>query len=270
MKVKRFCLAAGLLLACCSAMAADLELEITEQTLNRLVTSLGNPSAGGLFQPNALGGLGYNNCTPLGVLNCNYGSGGTGTATRTTAGQNTGRSNFEVNSVGTRVFDIGAVGQSPSSKQVPISLCQGPDGQPVVSPTVDRIAWQWWITEANFAVAANQLTFSATARYRIGSKWFSVAQTVPASLSVDTASHQLQMTVSNFIVPISYNVNGAVQILAQIDVGRYVSFAMPMNSQTISAPNLAGNAMSVTSRINTANVTYIPGSIIVSVDAGFN
>jgi hypothetical protein len=173
-------------------------------------------------------------------------------------------------SAGTRVFDVGAVGQSPSSKQVPISLCQGPDGKPVISPTADPIAWQWWITEPSFVVAANELKFSATVRYRIGSKWFSVAQTVPASLSVDAASHQLQMSVSNFIVLISYSVNGAVQVLAQVDVGRYVSFAMPMSSQTISTPNLAGNARSVTSRIDTADGRYVPGSIIVSVNAGFN
>jgi hypothetical protein len=196
MKLKIFCLAIGALIVSGSAMAADLELEITQQTLNRLVASLGSPSAGGLFQPNALGSLGYNNCTPLGVLNCNPGSGGTGTVAQTTAGQNTGRSNVGV-SAGTRVFDVGAVGQSPSSKQVPISLCQGPDGKPVISPTADPIAWQWWITEPSFVVAANELKFSATVRYRIGS-------------------------------------------------------AMPMSSQTISTPNLAGNARSVTSRIDTA------------------
>jgi hypothetical protein len=45
---------------------------------------------------------------------------------------------------------------------------------------------------------------------------------------------------------------------------------MPMSSQTISTPNLARNARSVTSRIDTADVRYVPGSIIVSVNAGFN
>jgi len=270
MKLNSFCLALGALIASSSAMAADLEFEITQQTLNRLVASLGSPSAGGLFQPNPLGGLGYRNCIHLGVLNCNTGSGGTVTAGQTTAGQNTGGGNVGVSAAGTRVFDVGAVGQSASSKRVGISLCQGPDGKPVISPAVDQIAWQWWITEASFAVAANQLTFSATVRYRVGAKWFSVAQTVPATLSVDTASHQLQMTVSNFIVPISYSESGAVRLLAQVDVGRYVSFATSMSNQTFSAPDLAGNARSITSRIDAANVRYVPGSIIVSVDVGFN
>lgn len=235
--MKGLCVAACFVLASSSAAAADFELEFTEQTINRLLGNLGNPSAGGLYQPSgALNALGYSGCAPVGVLNCTYGTGG----------------------------------QTKTSKQLAISLCQGPDGQTAIAPSVERVGWQWWITEARFDVAAQQLTFSANVRYRVGSKWFRVTQTVPAALNVDLANQQIHMDVSSFKVPIRYSANGVLETLTEVDVGHYMSFAIPMSRQSISVHDLTGNVRTVTGRIDTANVEYLPGTILVTVDGSLN
>jgi hypothetical protein len=234
--MKGLCVAACFALVSGSAFAADFALAFTEHTLNRLLGELGNPSAGGIYQPsNVLNALGYSGCSPVGLVDCSYGTGGQST-----------------------------------NKQLGISLCRGPDGETVLAPSVDYVPWQWWITEARFAVAAQQLTFSANVRYRIGSKWFQVTRTVPASLTVDLANQQLRMNVSDFTVPIRDSADGVVETLADVDVGRYMSFAIPMSRQTVSVHDLAGNARTMTSRIDTANVQYLPGRIVVAVDGRFN
>jgi hypothetical protein len=218
------------------AAAADLEIEFTEQTLNRLLGDLGNPSAGGLSQPSgALGALGLGSCSAAGEMTCSYGTGA----------------------------------QGRTIKQLALSLCRGPGGQVVIVPTVEPVPWQWWITDAHFAVTAQQLTFTAKVRYRIGSKWFQVTQTVPASLAVDLPSQQLRMAVAPFRVPIRNNANGLVETLADVDVDRYASFVIPMSAQNVAAHDLAGNARTVTGRMATANVQYLPGKILVTVDGRF-
>lgn len=227
-----------------AAAAQSFQFELPEQTLNELVGNLGNPGAGGVYLPNGLiTNLGYGNCLPIGTLECMYGTTGiSGTSAPGTAG----------NTV------------------VAVSLCKGPDGQPVVLPTPEPIPWQWWITEAHFTVDSQQLSFSANVRYRIGSKWYNVAQTVPAALTFDHAQQRLRMAVSNFKVPIRYSEGSVVEALTEVDVGRFMSFAIPTSRQKISVPDLGGNNRTITSRVDSVNVQYVPGKVLVKVDAGFN
>jgi hypothetical protein len=241
----RWGLAAAFVVLFSSAAAAqNFQFEFSEQTLNELVGDLGHPSAGGVYLPNALiTNLGYGNCRPIGTLECTYGTTHTsGTSAPVTAG----------------------------NKVVAISLCQGPDGQPAVLPTPEPIPWQWWITEAHFTVGPQQLSFSANVRYRIGSKWYNVAQTVPATLTFDYAQQRLRMAISSFNVPIRYSEGGVVELLGEVDVGRFMNFTIPTSRQKISVPDLNGNGRTITTRVDSVNVQYVPGKVVVKVDAGFN
>ena len=227
-----------------AAAAQSFQFEFSEQTLNELVGDLGNPGAGGVYLPNALiTNLGYGSCSPIGTLECTYGTNNTyGTSAPATT----------------------------RNKVLAISLCKGPDGQPAVLPTPDPVPWQWWITEAHFTVGAQQLSFSANVRYRIGSKWYNVVQTVPATLTFDYAQQRLRMAISSFKVPVRYSEGGVVEVLAEVDVGRFMSFTIPTSRQKISVPDLNGSGRTITTRVDSVNVQYVPGKVLVKVDAGFN
>jgi hypothetical protein len=213
-----------------SALAQDFELEITEEGLNRLVAQLGEPSSGGIHQPNALATLGYRNCHLVGSLNC-----------------------------------PGASGQ-----ELPLAICEGPDGQAALVPGGGPVSWQWWITQARFTVQAQQLQFAASVRYRVGAQWFREERTVPAALSFDVAGQRLRMEVAAFKVPVTYGFHGVVEAITEVDVGRHLSFAIPIKTQTFQVHGLEGNPKTITVRAQGATIQYLAGKIRVNVDAAFD
>jgi len=235
----RNALAVALLaVAVCPAAAQDFELELSEQALNRLVARLGHPSARGVHQPDVLGSLGYTGCVVIGTLDC------PAPATTVRAGQSeaTGR---------------------PSVK---LSSCRGPDGRLALVPAPEPVDWQWWITEARFTVAAQQLRFSATLRYRVGESWFTESRTVPATLGLDAPSQRLRLSVASFKVPIQRTSGGVTQTLTEVEVSRHVSFGIPVGTVAFQVPDLEGRTRTLTGRVQGAAVAYLPGKIQVKVD----
>lgn len=220
--------------------AQDIELEVTEDGLNRLIAQLGDPSGAGIHQPSPLASLGYHGCISLGSLDCSREA----TAAPEATAKKLGR--------------------------VLLSRCEGPDGQSAVLPAAESISWQWWITGARFTVASQQLSFSATMRYRVDSDWFSEERTVPATLSLDVASQRLRLDISSFKLPIRYTANGANEAITEVDVGRHLSFAIPIAAQSIQVPRLDGSLKTLNARAQSANVEYLAGRIRVKVDAGIN
>lgn len=279
----RVLLVAALLALAGSPVAAqDLELELTEASLNRLVARLGDPSASGIFQPSGpLGSLGYSGCTAAGTMPCATGlSSRAGASTGVTAeaakpgAATTARAATNVTGSTAVVVTPGVptgLDAAPASGgfSLSVSLCIGPDGQPVVVPGVVPVVWQWWITKARFTVQAQQLTFTANVRYRVGRQWFSDERTVPATLSFDSASHRLQMQIASFKVPISYSAYGVSEALTEVDVGRHMSFAIPISLQSFQVTDPQGRAINLVGRAQTANVEYQPGKVQVKAYVGF-
>jgi hypothetical protein len=230
---------AFIVLAAHTSAAQDLQLEVTEQALNRLVSRLGDPGAGGIYQPNVLSTLGYSGCRTVGTLDCTMGG--------------------------------DTPGQRPTrTSQVQLSFCQGPNGQGAIVPSVDPVSWQWWITQAHFTVAAQQLRFSANVRYRVGKKWFNEEKSVPATVSLDVASQRLVMNISNFTVPVRYSFNGVAETITEVDVGGRMSFAIPISVQTLRITDLEGRTKTITSRIQSAAAEYLTGKVAVKVYVAFN
>jgi hypothetical protein len=235
-----------LTLAAGAAAAQDFELELTEQSLNRLVGRLGNPSDGGIHQPNVLSGLGLSACVSIGTLDC--------------AGA--------ANTVSTATAAAAATGKTAGRQQVKLSSCVGPDGQRVIVPASESVAWQWWITEARFLVTAQQLRFAATVVSRVAGKWHSEQREVPATLRFDVASQRLRMEVSAFKVPV-LTAGGASETLAEVDVARHMSFAIPIGEQSFEVRDLEGRPRTLRSRAQGGSVEYQPGRIQVKVDGSF-
>lgn len=224
-------------LVACPATAQDFELEFTEQALNRLVASLNDPGSGGVHRSSALAALGYSGCVSLGALDC------AGATSAPSSPQGSGRTD------------------------VRLAFCQGPDGKGAIVPASDAVGWQWWITEARFTIAAQQLSFTARVRYRVGTQWFSEEKTVPAVLSLDVASQRLRMDVSSFRVPVRHTVNGVAETITEVDVGRHMSFGIPISAQAFQVADLEGRPRTLTSRAQGGSVAYLPGKIQVRVDA---
>jgi hypothetical protein len=234
-------IAATLALAGRGADAQDFELELTEDGLNRLIDQLGDVSSAGIHQPNPLGGLGYRDCSAVGLLDCSGGAAATAP---------------------------GADAQSHG--RVLLNRCQGPDGESAIVPGAESIPWQWWITQARFTLAAQQLSFSASVRYRVDRQWSREERTVPATLRLDVASQRLRLEVSTFKVPLRYSANGLGEAITEVDVGRHLSFAIPINAQTIQVPGLDGGLKTVTGRAQSAILEYLSGKVRVKFDATFN
>jgi hypothetical protein len=214
------------------AAAQDVELELTEDGLNRIVAQLGDPSSGGMHQPNVLGGAGYTNCRFVASLDC--------------------------------------PGDRSGGAPVPLLSCDGPDRRLAIVPGAAAVSWQWWITKARFIVQAQQLQFTAIVRYRVGDAWFKEERTVPATLGLDVGAQRLRMSVSAFRVPLQYREQGVVEAITEVDVGRHMSFAVPIATRTFQVRDLAVSPRTLTSRAQGANVDYLPGKIRVSIDAAFN
>jgi hypothetical protein len=212
--------------------AQDFELELTEEGLNRIVGRLGDRSTGGFHQPNRLLALGFRNCRFVGSLECPTGQG--------------------------------------AGSSVKLARCDGPSGQDAIVPAAEPVSWQWWITRGRFTIAGQQLQFSALVRYRVGDEWFKEERTVPATLGLDVGGQRLRMDVSTFKVPVQYRAQGAAEAITEVDVGRHMSFAIPIDAQSFQVTGLDGGVKTLTSRAQGASVEFLPGRVRVKIDATFN
>ena len=251
--MKLLCAAAILVLGgAWPAAAQNFDLELTEAALNRLVAQLGDSGRSGVHQSNDLSTLGYGNCATIGALEC--GARENVATSQPSAGGQTTRS----------------TGEGTARTNVNLAICRGPDGRPAIVPAPELLTWQWWITEARFTIRAQQLQFTAKVRYRVGRQWVSEERTVPAALSLDVASQRLRMAISTFTVPVRRTVGGAVETITEVDVGRHMTFVIPISPQTFQVTDLEGRGRTLTSRAQSATVDYLPGQIRVRVYGGFN
>jgi hypothetical protein len=220
-----------------SAYAYDLELEFSEAALNRLVARLGAPSDGGSHEPTMLVDLGYQECFFFGYLDC----------PRPVRG---------------------GVEAVPFDGRIPLVRCRKPGGGIVVSPGGEPTVWQWWVTEGTFSVKAGELLFRAVVRYQVGERRYREERTVPAQIKLDTSSQKLQVSVSSFKVPIQLTGSGRPPI--EVDVGRLMSFAIPVSPPNVTVRLLDGTPKTLTGRAAGAFVDYLPGKVRVRIDAAFN
>jgi len=282
MKILLLVTIAGLLGSPC--LAQDLELEITEPSLNHLLSQLGDPGKSGIYQVNPLGALGYSSCQALGTIDCS-GSSSTTTNQPTTLSPPSGlvaptgqRGTTtplarNVTPADQQVKATAAVtlrDQQAKLTPVRLSVCQGPNGKQVIVPGAEPVLWQWWITNAHFTIQAGQLAFTANVRYRVGARWFSDQRTVTAAVSFDAANQRIRIDVSAFKVPVRYAASGFNETITEVDVGRYMSFGIPTPPQTFQTTDLDGRLRSVNFQIQTASVQYLSGKMQVKLYAGFN
>jgi hypothetical protein len=246
------------------AAAQDFEFEFTEQALNRLIASVGAPSALGMHQPNILGTLGYSDCGLVATLDCPVAApGGVGTsgvpgtpatpATPTAAGADR---------------DV-VIGGGLAVQHVPLLSCTGPDGHRRTVPGAEPVSWQWWINRAHLKVDSQGLELTASIRYRVGEQWAIEERVVPVTLALDVASQSLRMSGPSVKFPIRHVTLGVSEVVTEVDVGRYLSFAIPLAASTFQVHGLDGAARTLTSRVQSGNVSYAPGRVRVNVNATY-
>jgi hypothetical protein len=155
------------------------------------------------------------------------------------------------------------------------------------------VSWQWWVTDAHFAVTDGAMTFTATVRYLVGDQTNAETRTVPASISLvsttetsPTTGHPggplrvqgqghdhpvdlLHFNIGAFTVSISAPGQPGGNI-TQVDVAKLYSFSIPIEPQDLSVPLPDGGTQTVSSRITNIIPQYLAGKILISFDVGLN
>lgn len=226
------------------AVAQDVEVEVSESALNRLVARLGSPSDGGLYTPTTavfLPGL-FEDCQYVGRLGCpNLGGPGGGKGGRTKG--------FE---------------------GLPIASCRTKGGGVVMVPAGEPVSWQWWVTDVRYRVDPGALSLCATIRSRVGQRWEKLTRTVPATVGLDAANAALRVSISSFKVPLSHDFEGTTKVIAEVDAARLLAISIPLEPQTLQISLLDGGSKVLTGRAVSATPTYEDRRIRVGLGLGFN
>lgn len=230
-------LAAGAALVAHAAAAQNVEVVIREEALNRLVDRLRDPSKSGVHQPTlpTTPADTYSNCVYYGVFRC-----------------------------------PGTDGTTDSEfAEVPLLRCEKKGGGTSLVPSAEPVGWQWWITGSRFQAKSGELTFTARLQSRIGTRWRTVEKTVPASVGYDPSTNLLNVQVSSFKVPLTYEVNGVPQTIGDVDVGKLSSFAIRVPPQTAQLW-VSGGSRTVTAWGAAATPVYEAGRIRMRFDVAFS
>jgi hypothetical protein len=223
-----------LLLAAAPVLAQNSFVEITEDTLNRLVEGLRNPSDAGRYSPtvvNVIGG--FEICEPFGYLDC-PGAGGLG---------------FEA--------------------RLPLARCKTRGGWRVVS-SGPQISWAWWVLDARFHLVEGAMRFSATVKSRVGKKWATKSNTVSASIGFDAPTNRLQINLTTFKVPLEYVLANMPHRVTEVDVARLYGLSVAIQPQQLRVPLPNGTTRTLTAKAVSVTPQYQEGRVRVAVDVGFN
>ena len=222
--------------------AQDAELELTEQTLNRLVAAVGILSDSGVAQPYNLVEQTpdfYELCLPqqLGVFQC-------------------------------PLPDVLPPGFGGGS--VELIVCRKRDGTYQVVPVGDPVIWQWWVTDPAIDIQQNRMYFTATVQTRVADRWESVTRTVRAGIAVDTASNAIEMTLGEpFFVPVVAGEDVARVDIASVNVADLYQLSLPIPPQTFAVTLPQGGTRQVTGRIASGNARYENDRAIINFDVAF-
>jgi hypothetical protein len=225
--------------------AQDAELELTEQTLNKLVVAVGILSDSGVAQPYNLVEQTpdfYELCLPqqLGVFQCPLPE-------------------------GPDVLPPGFRGGS-----IELIVCRKRDGTYQVVPVGDPVVWQWWVTDPAIDIQQNRMYFTATVRTRVADRWESVTRTVRAGIEVDAASGAIEMTLSEpFLVPVVAGEDVARVDIASVNVAELYQLSLPIPPQTFAVTLPQGGTRQVTGRIASGNARYENNRAIINFDVAF-
>lgn len=253
-------LCAGFLLPM-EAAAENIVLDLTQQTLNRLVGRLGALSDAGVYQPPVpIEG----ECVPVGFLMCPRLAGDLG---------------FQATSIPMVLCrKVGAERgtNSPRQGSRPVLQRRGEslalvDGVALLI-TGEPVSWQWWVTGAHFAISGDSMTFTASVRSRIGSQTKTVTHTVPASVSFDSNTDRVRINIEDFRVPlvVRHFQTGEFDTITVVEVAELYSISIPIGPEKLIIPLPAGGSKTLAAEVAGITQTdYLPGRIKLTFDVRF-
>ncbi len=235
-----------LLLLPTTAGAQNAVLNVSQDTLNRLVGRLGSLADEGMFQPMMLvedPTLPIEICDVIGFMDCPG-----------------------------LPRDLGF--REPG---LPLVVCWERGGTPRVHivPAGPPIPWQWWVSGAGYTLASGSMTFTATVHSRVGDvDKPPVTRTVPASVSLDTSTDpvRLRFQIGAFTVPIESGwtgIFGQPRNATQVDVAKLYSISIPLEKQALIVPRPEGGSQTLNGRAVGMTVQYLFGRLRLNFDLGF-
>jgi len=133
------------------------------------------------------------------------------------------------------------------------------------APVSSIVAWQWWVTDARFAVTQGAMSFTATARWQVNGQQSSDTRTVPASTVFDASTSRLRINLGAFKVPVQ---SGGVTV-TQIDVAKLYGLTVPVVPQTFTLSLPGGTTRLVTARVAGVTTEFQPGRFVLNLTVGF-
>ena len=133
------------------------------------------------------------------------------------------------------------------------------------APVSSNIPWQWWVTNARFALAQGAMSFTATVRSQVNGQQSSETRTVPASTMFDASTSRLRINMGAFKVPLQ---SGGVTV-TQVDVAKLYGVTVPVVPQTFTLSLPGGSTRVVTARVAAVTTNVQPGRLVLNLTVGF-
>lgn len=136
---------------------------------------------------------------------------------------------------------------------------------PEAEPPSNALAWQWWVTDAQFSLSPGAMRFTATVRSQIGDQTSSETRTVPATILFDPSSGRLRISIAAFVVPLRV---GEVTV-TNVDVAKLYSLGVPIEPQTFVLSLPGGETRTLTGRVTGLTTQVEAGRLVLNVDVDF-
>lgn len=228
--------------------AQDAELDISEQTVNDLLGTIGVLSRAGVAQPYNLVQQTpdlFELCLPqrIGYIQCPL-----------PEGPNGGPPNFPPG------FDHG---------QIQLVVCRKRDGSVEAVPVGEAVPWQWWVFDAKVEMDRGHLSFTATVRTRVGDHVATVTRTVDASIQVDGPNGTVKLAVAPFSVPVESGDPNAPVDVTPIDVAALYALTLPVQPQTFDVRLPQGGKRRLKGRITSGRTQYLDEHVRLDFNVAF-
>lgn len=219
------------------SLASDSVLDLSEATLNKLLTRLGAFSHTGVAQAKIIATVPgvFETCHFIGFLDCPDMPGGA----------------------------LGLQGN-----RIPLAMCRSVGGGISIVPVGEPVIWHWWISDVEFKVVSGSMTVTALVRARIGANKLAATRTGAATVRFDSGTDRLHVDVAPLTVAFPMMLAGETQML-EVDLAKRLSFSIPIEPQQMSLSLPEGGSKSVTGRVTSATPEYLGGKVRVNFNVDF-
>jgi hypothetical protein len=221
------------------AIAANASLDVSENTLNRIIDKMGDQSDSGigyLFTAMVLDPV-FTVCEHIGYIDCPR-------LDRVDLG-----------------FDMG---------RIPLAACHGYGGGTTVVPTGESVAWQWWVSNVSIELTDGHMRLTATVTTNVDSNWQETTNTVNVRPRFEPYTNNLVLMPEEFKVTLVVEGTDAFLRVDPVDVAKMYTLSVPVHPQKMDVVLPGGSTRNITGKVEALEqFTVVPDNLKVTFDVKF-